>query len=97
MADLGGTALTPKLKRGNRYEQSFVVTVLAGAQTGEWLETGFAWVDSVSGYGVNGATDRGANFVLNAQGTDATAGSSPGAVGIEATGVAPLRITVVGR
>ena len=100
MAVLTATELGLRLPIGNRYQKSFTVAVASNDATDEWIATGFVSIDAVVGYAVHGATAQTEtpNFVLNAQGTSATAGANPGDLAIEIPDVtnATLHVTVLG-
>lgn len=75
---------------------TYEVTGTGSAAADEWFDAGDE-VIAVAGHAVVGTGDVGVNFVLNAQGTGETAGSSRGDLGIETTGAATVHVTVVAR
>ena len=79
----------------------FTVAVASNDATDEWIVTGLSSIDAVIGCAVQGATAQTEtpNFVINGQGTAATAGANPGDLGIEIpdTTNSTLHVTVLGR
>jgi hypothetical protein len=101
MAVLTATELGLRLPIGNYFQKSFTVALTTNDATDEWIVTGFDEIISVTGGAVQGATAQTEtpNFVINAQGTAATAGANPGDLGIEVpdTTNSTLHVTVIGR
>ena len=93
----GVTQLGDKRPNGRYFEVTWAVPVVNSASATEWISTGLHKIVAVLGHAVQGATDRGVNFVINAQGTGGTDGDSNGDLGIEATGAATVHVTVLGR
>lgn len=97
MAALTPTFISGKRPSGRFFEVTFSVPVANSAAADEWVSTGLHEILAVVGHAVQGATDRGVNFVINAQGTGVTAGTNLGDLGIEGTGAATVHVTVIGR
>lgn len=97
MAALTATAIGGKRPSGRFFEQTYSVAISNSAAADEYVVTNLKQIFAVVGHAVQGTTDRGVNFVLNAQGTGQTAGSTLGSLGIEATGAATVHFTVLGR
>lgn len=85
-----------KMSLGRWFVKAFSVTTGAAAAD-EWIATGFSRVEAVLGHAVQGTTDRGVNFVLNARGTGVAAETNAGDLGIEATGAVTVHVLVLGR
>ncbi len=97
MAVLTTNRVTPKIPIGPHWAQTYSVVTTGAGNADEWIVTDFHSIVAVMGSSVIGSADRGHNFVLNAQGTGQSAGSTPGALGVEtATGGGTLHVTVIG-
>lgn len=79
------------------YLKRFTFTVANTAAADEWIVTGFATIIGVYGsIGVRGPTKGSTNYVLNAQGTGQTAGTTPGVLGVESDVAAVHEVVVIG-
>lgn len=110
MAALSATVVGHRLPLGDRVVKTLSVAAIGTAAADEYITTGLSWIDTVVGYTVYGTAGEvitahtgtvgvGANFVLNAAGTGQTAGTTPGALGIEIADAAAnsLHVTVIGK
>lgn len=99
MAVLSGvTELSRVRVPDGQYEMvTYEVTGAGNAAADEWIVVGDE-VIAVVGYATIGTDDLGLNFVLNAEGTGETEGTTRGALGIEASGGSGVfHVTVVAR
>lgn len=100
MAALVATPLTPLLPVGNRFMRSYSVPIANTGAADEWfVAAGISHVESIVGNAPLGTAGLAAtlNFVLNANGTGQTAGTTPGSVGIESGTAVTAHITVIGK
>jgi len=98
MAVLAIASETARMPMGPYWMKSFVVTtVTAGAQSDEWIVTGFTDIKAVVGSVITGPTeDIDTNcFLRNAEGTGAAA-TSGGSLGIQVGAALPIEVTVLG-
>jgi hypothetical protein len=100
MAVLAHTEPVLRLPVGDRIMLTFRITAPGTGAADEWIKTGLSVIDAVVGCVVIGSATaaEAPAFVLNAQGTGETAGSSLGDLGFETTGATPntFEITVIG-
>lgn len=84
---------------GDKVLATFGFTIANANAADEWIQcAGLSWIEAVVGVVPIGTADLidVPAFVLNAEGTGVTAGTDPGALGIEGN-AADWQVTVIGK